>query len=181
MAEQLAARVPRAKLRMLTTWAILASLMVPVAIVGYYVLFVTAGITSIDPAVEQLARDNAGTAVEAFTGPDHTVYHSTAPLPSEATPRADGRPTFVWFSATNCRDCKRMEEFAHRAAHQFSARAAFVEKAVDRDSAAARYGVTATPTFILIDARGGELSRFGYQTSAEAFSQAIETALRQPH
>jgi cytochrome oxidase Cu insertion factor (SCO1/SenC/PrrC family) len=178
VAEQPVARAPRSKVRTLTTWAILASLLIPVAIVGYYVLFVTAGTTSVDPAMEQLARDNAGTAVAAFTGPDHTVYHSTAPLPSEAAPRGDGRPTLVWFSATNCPDCKRMESFAHQAAHQFIARAAFVEKAVDRDSAAARYGVTSTPTFILIDARGRELSRFGYQPSAAAFSQAIEAALQ---
>ncbi|MBI3977914.1 MAG: hypothetical protein HY331_06990 [Chloroflexi bacterium] len=30
----------------------------------------------------------------------HTVHHSTAPLPSPGSPRADGRFTVAWFSAT---------------------------------------------------------------------------------
>jgi hypothetical protein len=28
----------------------------------------------------------------------HTVYHSDAPLPTAAAPRADGKATLVWFS-----------------------------------------------------------------------------------
>lgn len=151
--------------------------MIPVAIVGYYVVFVTAGVTSVDPAVEQLARENAGGAVQAFTGPRHTVYHSTAALPSAAEPRADGKPTLVWFSETGCVECKTMESFAHQTAHRYLDKLVFVEKAIDRDSSAARYGVTTPPVFVLLDARGEEITRFGLQPNAAAFDAAVQAAL----
>ncbi len=51
-----------------------------------------------DPTVE-LARRLAGTEIEIHKGSLHTVYHSLGALPSSASPRADGRPTLVWFSA----------------------------------------------------------------------------------
>lgn len=38
--------------------------------------------------------------IQPSTGGVHVIYHSTAPLPSPATPRADGKPSLVWFSAT---------------------------------------------------------------------------------
>ncbi|WP_322797396.1 thioredoxin family protein [Tepidiforma sp.] len=133
-----------------------------------------------DAADSQLARDNAGGAeVRVLSGSRHTVYHATAPLPTESTPTSDGRPVLVWFSGTWCDFCERMEPFAHATASQFRDRLVFVEKSVDHDrSAAARYAVRGTPTFVLIDPTGRELARFGFQPTAEAFAAAIEAALQ---
>lgn len=131
-----------------------------------------------DPATTALARENAGGDVRVLTGSRHTVYHSVAPLPSDGVPRADGKPTLVWFSGTWCEFCERMEPFAHQAASGFANRLVFVEKSVDDDrSAAARYRVRGTPTFVLVDASGEEIARFGFQPTSPAFAQAIETAL----
>ena len=132
-----------------------------------------------DPSILALASANAGGGeINVLTGSKHTVYHSTAPLPTSAAPRSDGRPTLVWFSGTFCEFCERMEPFAHPTAAKFSDRAAFVEKSVDDDrNAAAQYGVRGTPTFVLIDARGREISRFSFQSTEQAFSAAIESAL----
>jgi thiol-disulfide isomerase/thioredoxin len=107
------------------------------------------------------------------------VYHSAAPLPSASAPRADGKPTLVWFSGTWCEYCEQMDSFAHETANGFAARMVFVEKSVDDDrSAASRYGIRGTPTFVLIDARGKELGRFGFQSSSAAFAQTIEAVLK---
>ena len=46
-----------------------------------------------------LARELSGADVEIRRGPQHTVYHSLGTLPSASAPRADGRPTLIWFSA----------------------------------------------------------------------------------
>jgi thiol-disulfide isomerase/thioredoxin len=151
--------------------------MFPVAVVGFYVLFETAGTTSVDSATEQLAAENAGGQVQAFTGPQHTVYHYLGALPSASAPRADRRLTLVWFSSTGCKDCKRMEPFVETTAHEKLDRLAFVEKAIDRDASAQRYGVTAAPTFVLLDAQGTEVARFGFEPDAASFSAAIESAV----
>ena len=164
-------------MRAIVVWAVLVSLMFPVAIVGYYVFFVTSAETSVDPAMQQLAAANAGGPVQPFTGPKHTVYQATAPLPSADAPRTDGKVTLVWFSSTSCEQCHSMETYAQQTASEFRDRIVFVEKAVDRDTSAARYGVTATPTFVFLDASGKELSRFGYEGSAAALQQAIRAGL----
>ena len=123
------------------------------------------------------AEQNAGTSIEVYRGV-HAVLHSPDPLPTEASPSEDSRLTLVWFSGTWCHFCAEMEGFAHSAAGQFSDRMRFVEKSVDHDGAAARrYGVRGTPTFVLIDERGQELSRFSYQPDAGRFAQQIEAAL----
>lgn len=144
-------------------------------------LFVRAGgsETLADPAQVQLASANAGGAeVKVLTGSRHTVYHMVAPLPSAASPRADGRPTLVWFSGTWCAFCERMEPFAHRAAGSMADRVVFVEKSVDDDrDAASRYGIRGTPTFVLVDAAGKEVTRFGFQRDEQSFVGAIESAL----
>lgn len=133
-----------------------------------------------DPVTESLARANAGTDVEVYRGRAHTVYHSTPPLPTADAPRADGQPTLVWFSATWCTVCERMEPFAHETASTFTDRVSFVEKSVDHDrSAASRYGVRGTPTFILIDAAGREIARFHAQRDAASFAAAIEGVIAQ--
>lgn len=131
-----------------------------------------------DPALATLARENAGSEVRALTGTNHTVYHSRAPLPTAQAPRADGKPTLVWFSGTWCEFCEKMEPFTHETAKNFSDRMVFVEKSVDDDrGAASRYGIRGTPTFVLIDASGRELTRFGFQSTRESFARAVESAL----
>ena len=131
-----------------------------------------------DPVTESLARANAGTDIEVYRGRAHTVYHSTPPLPTSDAPRADGQPTLIWFSATWCTVCERMEPFAHETASRFTDRVSFVEKSVDHDrSAASRYGVRGTPTFILIDASGEEISRFHAQLDPASFADAIELVI----
>ncbi len=167
----------RRRVRAAIVWAVLLSMMFPVAIVGYYVVFVTSSETSVDAAAQKLAATNAGGPVQAFTGSQHTVYQSVAPLPTADSPRSDGKPTLVWFSSTGCGDCHRMEGFVEQTAQQFASSAVFVEKSTDRDASAQRYGVTSPPVFVLIDARGKELARFGYQATSAAFSTAITNAL----
>jgi len=133
-----------------------------------------------DPVTESLARSNAGTDVTVYRGRAHTVYHSTADLPSDEAPRADGQPTLVWFSATWCTVCERMDPFAHEVASAVTGDVTFVEKSVDHDrSAASRYGVRGTPTFILIDARGREITRFHAQLDPTSFAAAIESVIAQ--
>lgn len=128
-------------------------------------------------AVIAQAEHNAGTSIEVYRGV-HAVLHSPDPLPTEANPSQDSRPTLVWFSGTWCHFCANMEGFAHTAAGRFSGEMRFVEKSVDHDGAAARrYGVRGTPTFVLIDDSGQELARFSYQPDAERFTQQIEAAL----
>lgn len=160
------------------TWAIFLAIMLPVLGGGGWMVLAAERQTSVDPSIAALARANAGGDVQAFTGAKHTVYQSLAPLPGVASPRTDGKPTLVWFTTSNCSDCGRMDAFAHQTAALFSPRMVFVEKAADRDVSAARFAVTTTPTFVLIDAAGRELTRFGYQPSPESFAAAIAAALR---
>jgi thioredoxin-related protein len=70
-----------------------------------------------------------------------------------------------------------MEPWALDAAKGMSDRVAFVEKDVNSDGSARAYGVRGTPTFIVIDAKGKELARFGYQRTAEEFVATIDSVL----
>lgn len=160
------------------TWAIFLSIMLPVLAGGGWMVVAAERQTKEDPALAALARSNAGGEVQVFTGAKHTVYQSLSPLPSAASPRADGKPTLVWFTTSNCGDCGRMDSFAHQTAAEFAKRIAFVEKAADRDVSAARYGVSGTPTFVLIDARGEEVARFGFQKTQEHFAELIEQSVQ---
>lgn len=160
------------------TWLIGAAVVLVVGVVGFMAVSAANRKTEENPVTAATARENAGGEVSVLTGTHHTVYHSTAALPTAQKPRADGKPTLVWFSGTWCEYCERMEPFAHDTARQFSDRAVFVEKSVDEDrNAAAAYGIRGTPTFVLIDANGRELGRFGFQANAPAFSKAIESTL----
>ena len=148
------------------------------AIVVVYLVLGGGGSTPVNAETRALAATNAGTDIRVLTGSHHTVYHSTAPLPSRDAPRADGELTLVWFSGTWCEFCERMEPWAHQTAAQFSDRLVFVEKSVDHDrDAASRYGVRGTPTFVLIDATGKAIAQFAYQPSPEAFKATIDRAL----
>ena len=136
------------------------------------------GSAEADPGIASLAREVGDGDVQVYTGSAHTVYQSTAPLPAAVAPRGDGKPTLVWFSGTWCTFCEQMEPFAFETAEGFGERMAFVEKSVDHDrSAATRFGVRGTPTFVLIDAAGNEVARFHYQHSAQDFAAVIEAAL----
>jgi len=141
----------------------------------------TSNITSVETATMLVtAVENAGgSTISVHEGNAHTVFHADDELPTAAAPRADGRHTLVWFSGTWCHFCERMEPFAHPTAAQFSDQVVFMEKSVDHDrSAASRYGVRGTPTFVLIDAQGEEVGRFFYQDTASAFSGAIAEVLQ---
>lgn len=132
-----------------------------------------------DPAAAlELASRNAAGDVVRYAGSHHVVYHSSDPLPDGRTGAPDARPTLVWFSGTWCEYCEQMEPFAHGVAANLGERVRFVEKSIDHDRAAAtRYAVRGTPTFVLIDGSGREISRFFYQPTPGAFSKAIEAAL----
>ena len=159
-------------------WAIVAAGLLGAALLVYFAQ--TTGGSSQDAETADLARENAGgSEIRVLTGSHHTVYHSTAPLPTSDKPRSDGMPTLVWFSGTWCEFCEQMEPWAHATAAEFADRMVFVEKSVDHDrDAAARYGARGTPTFVLIDANGRATSQFFFQRSAGAFRTAIDQALR---
>lgn len=150
-----------------------------VAVLAIFLVRAGSGGSESSPAEAAVAAENgAGADIKVLSGGRHTVYHSTADLPTTSSPRPDGQPTLVWFSATWCDFCERMEPFAHATASQFRDRMVFVEKSVDQDrNAAARYGVRGTPTFVLIDATGKEVARFGFQPTDAAFAAAITSAL----
>ncbi|MEP6871435.1 MAG: thioredoxin family protein [Anaerolineaceae bacterium] len=160
------------------TWVIFLSIMLPVLAGGGWMAVAAERQTTEDSALAALARSNAGAAVQVFTGAKHTVYQSVSPLPSASAPRPDGKPTLVWFTTSNCSDCGRMDSFAHQSAAELAGRMAFVEKAADRDVSAARYGVTDTPTFVLIDARGEEIARFGFQATRQQFAATVGELLQ---
>ncbi|GAB4338383.1 MAG: hypothetical protein Kow0010_26720 [Dehalococcoidia bacterium] len=151
---------------------------VAVLALGYAAVAYSGSRTTEDPEITALARENAGGPISVYTGSHHTVYHSSRPLPSASSPASDGKPTLVWFSGTWCEFCEQMEPFAHRVASGFRDRLTFVEKSVDHDrSAAGRYGIRGTPTFVLIDTQGRELTRFGFVRGEADFAARIEAAL----
>jgi hypothetical protein len=172
-----AAVQPRRRPYTWKTWTIMGSLLLPVAIVGFWVLFETIPQDNADPAMAALAAKNAGGPVETFSGAGNTVYHSTAPLPSVEAPRVDGRPTLVWFARANCAQCAKMRPFAQDVATGFTGEMVFVEKAVDRDAAAAARNVPSLPYFELLDAKGTVLAEFGYQPDRASFETAVRAAL----
>ncbi len=152
------------------------------AVAGVIALVVLAGgggSEGPDPLIEAQARSiNGGSDIRVYQGTQHTIYHSTAPLPTASAPRTDGLPTLVWFTWTGCPFCRQMEPFIYDVAEQFSARMIFVEKSVNNDGGASRrYGVIGTPTFVLLDETGGVIGRFSYQSSATALAVTIDTVL----
>lgn len=146
--------------------------------IGVFVVL-SSSTTAADPVITALAEDASGGAIEVHTGSRHTVYHSVDPLPTSQQPRLDGKPTLVWFSGTWCEFCELMDPFAFSVASGFTDRVVFVEKSIDHDrSAASRYGVRGTPTFVLIDETGSRISTFNFQRTAESFAAAIEQGLQ---
>lgn len=71
-----------------------------------------------------------------------------------------------------------MEPWALQAAEPFAGRMIFAEKEVSTDSVSRTYRVQGTPTFVLIDAAGKEVARFGYQRTKADFEATIGAALQ---
>lgn len=159
------------------TWVILVLVMVPLWLIGAWLLFRSSGKSPVSSQNQQFAQESAGGPIQVFTGTKHTVYQSMGVLPTAAKPRADGLPTLVWFTTTSCSSCRTMDAFTYAIAHDYLGRLVFVEKAVDRSTDAARFNVVSSPTFVLIDASGNQLARFGFEPTAAALKQAIDAAL----
>ena len=174
----LPAKPARQKRWTVKPWVIFLSIMLPVLAGSGWMVVAAERQTKEDPAMAALARANARSDVQVFTGSKHTVYQSVSPLPNAASPRPDGQPTLVWFTTANCADWGRMDSFAQQTASGCASRMVFVEKTIDRDVSAGRYSVRSAPAFVLIDARGEEISRFGFQTTKEAFGAMIEQSLQ---
>jgi thioredoxin 1 len=104
--------------------------------------------------------------------------------PAAATLAEDGQlgqPTLVWFHADWCHICQRIKPEVVNLGEQYDGRVKIVRLNVDfaenRDTVR-RYGVRATPTFVLFD-EGGQLRGNvpgypGYQAFTNAFDQLLE-------
>lgn len=158
-------------------WAMLVALLIPTLGFAVWVLSQAGGQTSIDPRLFALAGENAGGEVTAITGTEHTVYHASAPLPDARAPRADKRDTLIWFTSQSCSRCEGML-FAHTVMNDYRERVVFVEKAIDRDPAAALFGIEKPPVFVLIDAEGHEEGRFEEAADEADFRAQVERLLR---
>ncbi len=161
------------------TWAVAALMVLPTLGFAVWVLLEAGGESPIDPGLQALAEANAGGPVVAISGTEHTIYHSPAPLPTAAEPRADGRRTVVWFTSPSCARCDGML-FVHRVMSGYREQFVFVEKSIGRDTAGERYGIDATPAFLVIDASGKELGRFGYIQDEEGFRRELARFVAQP-
>jgi thioredoxin-related protein len=71
-----------------------------------------------------------------------------------------------------------MERFVEPSAEKFEDRMAFVEKSVDHSPELVRqYRIFGTPTFVLIDSKGEEVGRFGFEAGSEPFEEKISKLL----
>jgi thioredoxin-like negative regulator of GroEL len=80
-----------------------------------------------------------------------------------AISRETGKPILVEFWATWCDACKAMDEHVYSDPDVAAAMEKLLPVRIDVDRApsdARRYGVSATPTLVVMDAAGGELFRF---------------------
>ena len=91
-----------------------------------------------------------------------------------------GQPTLVWFHADWCHVCQQIKPDVVDLGQEFEGRVKFVRLNVDDSASRAalqRYGVRATPTFVLLDAAGqlrGNVPGWpGYQAFGEAFDQLL--------
>jgi thiol-disulfide isomerase/thioredoxin len=154
------------------SWARLAAALAVFAAVGVFALLLSG--SAEEPG------ESGRPSVRVLRGGVQTVYHSTAPLPTAASPQPDSLGTLIWFSATWCTTCASMDSFAQDVLDSFNTRLVIVEKSIDHDKDSAnRYAIRATPTFLLIDASGREVARFNYVGSADALRQKIEQAVAQ--
>lgn len=91
-----------------------------------------------------------------------------------------GQPTLVWFHADWCHVCQQIKPEVVTLGQEYAGRVKFVRLNVDHaESRAAlqRYGIRATPTFVLFDAAGQVRSNVpgwpGAPALAEAFQQLL--------
>ena len=92
-----------------------------------------------------------------------------------------GQPTLVWFHADWCHICQRIKPDIVNLGEQYDGQVKIVRLNVDhaesRD-AVRRFGVRATPTFVLFDETGqlrGNVPGYpGYQAFSTAFDQLLE-------
>lgn len=156
---------------------VIAIVVVPTLLLAVWLWSEAGGESGVDPEMVRLAEQNAGGPVQVFTGTEHTIYHSAAPLPSASNPRADGRRTVVWLTRATCAKCAGMRPFAQQVAAEFRGEAAFVEKSVDRDSALSRGAIPDLPSFQVLAPDGAVIASFGFQPTAEAFRAALTGGL----
>jgi thiol-disulfide isomerase/thioredoxin len=91
-----------------------------------------------------------------------------------------GQPTLVWFHADWCHVCQQIKPDVVELGQEYEGRVKFVRLNVDDGisrAAIQRYGVRATPTFVLLDAdgqvRGNVPGWPGHQAFGEAFGQLL--------
>jgi thioredoxin 1 len=91
-----------------------------------------------------------------------------------------GQPTLVWFHADWCHICQRVKPEVVNLGQEFENKVKIVRLNVDDHASRAalqRYGVRATPTFVLLDAAGqvrGNVPGWpGYQAFVNAFNQLL--------
>lgn len=149
-----------------------AAMLIPTLGFAVWVLAEAGGQSKIDPQTLAIASQNAREDVIAITGTEHTVYHANGPLAEAKAPRTDGRLTVAWFTKTTCTVCTE-QEFVHAVMSEFRDDVVFVEKEVARDTADERLGVKDVPTFVVLDARGGELDRFTDPGTPEALRERV--------
>jgi thioredoxin-related protein len=71
-----------------------------------------------------------------------------------------------------------MARFVEPSAEKFDDRMVFVEKSLDHSrELVQQYRVFGVPTFVLIDSRGEEVGRFGFEPSPESFEEKVSKLL----
>ncbi len=91
-----------------------------------------------------------------------------------------GRPALVYFHSDFCRVCKEIAPDVERLSQTFADTVSLVRMNIDHDdsrSAVRRYGVAATPTFVLLDAHGEQLEYFRGWPGEERLSRELDAAV----
>ncbi len=91
-----------------------------------------------------------------------------------------GQPTLLWFHADWCHVCQQIKPEVVNLGEQYEGKVKIVRLNIDHGvsrEAVRRYGVRATPTFVLFDTQGqprGNVPGWpGYQTFTNAFDQLL--------
>ena len=123
------------------------------------------------PAIRRAASAApCGTEVEACGAHGHAA---SAAAPS----RIEGRPRMLVFSSQSCPACKRMKPRLESAVKACDGERDVYPVDFDSDAGevvAASYGVTLLPTFLSIDATGGEVARLSGVLPQEQLERALE-------
>lgn len=138
-------------------------------------LYGTAGregrLTAIDPGMtqeEDLANRDRYRADRGAARAGQPLSFRSDVDAAWAEAQQQGRPCFLYFTATWCGSCRMMEQLVYTAQAVVSAAEGVVCIKIDGDlhqGLTQRYGVKGYPTGILFDAAGEEVTRFaGYQS-----------------